>query len=81
MTGKDNFTAFSKDTGIDLVTDPEKYRTDLSIIVKTAIWFWNKNNLNKFADAKDILGSTKKINGGTIGLEDRTKHYNELMAL
>ena len=80
LTGKDNFTAFSKDTGIDLVTDPEKYRTDLSVIVKSAIWFWNKNNLNKYADAKDILGSTKKINGGTIGLEDRTKYYKELMA-
>ena len=80
LTFKDNYAAFSKDTGIDIVTDPEKYRTDLSVIIKTAIWFWNKNGLNKFADAKDILGATKKINGGTIGLEDRTKHYNELMA-
>ncbi len=80
LTFKDNYSAFSKDSGIDLVTDPEKYRTDLSVIIKTAIWFWNKNGLNKFADAKDILGATKKINGGTNGLEDRTKHYNELMA-
>lgn len=80
LTFKDNFSAFSKDTGIDLVTDPEQYRTDMSVIIKTAIWFWNKNNLNKFADAKDILGATKKINGGINGLEDRTKHYNELMA-
>lgn len=70
----------SKDTGIDIVTDQEKYRTDLSVIIKTAIWFWTKNGLNKFADAKDILGATKKINGGTNGLEDRKKHYNELMA-
>lgn len=80
LTFKDNYAAFSKDTGIDIVTDPEKYRTDLSVIIKTAIWFWNKNGLNKFADAKDILGATKKINGGTNGLEDRKKHYNELMA-
>ena len=80
LTFKDNYSAFSKDSGIDLVTDPEKYRTDLSVIIKTAIWFWNKNGLNKFADAKDILGATKKINGGTNGLEDRKKHYNELMA-
>lgn len=79
LTGKDNYAAFSKDTGIDIVSDPEKYRSDLSVIIKTAIWFWNKNGLNKFADAKDIVGATKKINGGTIGLEDRTKHYNELM--
>ena len=80
LTGKDNFSAFSKDTGIDVVTDPEKYRSNLSVIIKTAIWFWNKNNLNKYADAKDIVGATKKINGGMNGLEDRTKHYNELIS-
>ena len=80
LTGKDNFTAFSKDTGIDLVTDPEKYRTDLSVIVKTAIWFWNKNNLNKFADSKDILGSTKKINGGINGILEREEFFNELLS-
>lgn len=80
LTGKHNYTLFSKDSGIDLVTDPEKYRADLSLIIKISIWFWNKNNLNKFSDAKDILGATKKINGGLNGLEDRKKHYNELMA-
>ena len=80
LTGKDNYTAFSKDSGIDLVNDPEKYRTDLSVAIKSAIWFWNKNNLNKYADAKDITGATKKINGGTIGLDDRTSRYNKLMA-
>lgn len=79
LTGKDNFNIFSKDTGIDIVTNPESIRDDLSLAIRTAIWFWNKNNLNKFADAKDILGATKKINGGTNGLEDRKKHYNELM--
>lgn len=80
LTFKDNFSAFSKDTGIDLVTDPEKYRTDLSIIIKTAIWFWNKNKLNSYCDNNDFIGLTKKINGGLNGLEDRTKHYKELMA-
>lgn len=79
-TGKDNYTAFSKDTNIDAVNNPDLLSTDLSVAIKSAIWFWNKNNLNKFADAKDILGATKKINGGTNGLEDRTKHYKELMA-
>lgn len=80
LTGKSNYESFSKDTGIDIVTDPEVLRNDFSLIIKTAIWFWNKNNLNKFADSKDILGCTKKINGGTIGLEDRIKHYKELIA-
>lgn len=80
ITGKDNYTVFSKDTGIDAVNNPSIISADLSVAIKSAIWFWNKNNLNKFADAKDILGATKKIHGGLNGLEDRTKHYNELMA-
>ena len=79
-TGKSNYEAFSKDMNIDVVNNPDLLSMDMAVAIKSAIWFWNKNNLNKFADAKDILGSTKKINGGTIGLEDRTKHYNELMA-
>ena len=79
-TGKDNYNEFSKYSGIDTVNNPDLLSSDMSVAIKSAIWFWNKNGLNKFADAKDILGATKKINGGTIGLEDRTKHYNELMA-
>lgn len=80
LTGKSNFAAFSKDSGIDVVANPDLIRTDLSVAIKTAIWFWNKNALNTFADKKDILGCTKKINGGTIGLEERTHLFNELMA-
>jgi putative chitinase len=47
----------------------------------SAIWFWNKNKLNKEADAGDIKTMTRKINGGYIGLEDRIKHYNEAIHL
>ena len=79
-TGKDNYTEFSKYSGIDALNNPDLLSTEMSVAIKSAIWFWNKNNLNKFSDAKDILGATKKINGGTNGLEDRTKYYNELMA-
>ena len=79
LTGKDNFSAFSKDTGIDIVTYPEKHRTDLSIIIKTAIWFWNKNKLNSYCDNNDFIGLTKKINGGLNGLEDRQDKLKKLM--
>lgn len=79
-TGKDNYVTFSKDTGVDAVNNPDLLKTDLSIALKSAIWFWTKNNLNKYADAKDIVGATKKINGGLNGLEERTKFYNDLMA-
>ena len=43
--------------------------------IESACWFWQKNKLNVIADKKDVLAMTKKINGGTIGLEDRKKHY------
>lgn len=79
LTGKDNFKNFSKDTGIDILTDPDSFRGDLSICIKTAVWFWNKNNLNKYADSGDFVGLTKRINGGTIGLEERQSNYNKLM--
>jgi putative chitinase len=46
----------------------------------TAGWFWSANGLNALADAKDILGMTKKVNGGTIGLDHRTELYNKLTA-
>lgn len=80
ITGKDNYTSFSRDSGIDAVNNPNLLSSDLTVTIKSAIWFWNKNNLNKFADTKDIVGATKKINGGTIGLEDRQDKLKKLMA-
>ena len=47
LTGKSNYEAFSKDMGIDIVSNPENIRQDLVLAIKTAIWFWTKNNLNK----------------------------------
>ena len=41
----------------------------------SACWFWDENNINDYCDRQDIVGMTKRINGGTIGLEDRKKHY------
>lgn len=80
LTGKDNYAAFTKDTGIDIVTNPDIINDDLSLIIKISIWFWNKNILNKFADAKDVLGATKKINGGLNGILEREEFFKELMA-
>ena len=46
---------------------------------QSACWFWESNNLNQWADKQDILTLTKRINGGTIGLEDRKKHYEHCL--
>jgi putative chitinase len=46
---------------------------------QSACWFWESNNLNRWADAGDIKELTRRINGGYIGLEDRIKHYNHAL--
>lgn len=72
LTGKDNLSRCSMDMFSDLrlIDDPE-ILLDKSYAVQAACWFWNKNNLNSYADKMDITGLTKKINGGTIGLQER----------
>ena len=49
--------------------------------VQSACWFWENNNLNQWADIGDIVTLTKKINGGTIGLDDRTKRYQQALEI
>ena len=38
--------------------------------IDSACWFWDTNNINKWCDDMDVVGATKRINGGTIGLDD-----------
>jgi putative chitinase len=79
LTGKDNYWKFANDFFEDpetVMDDPDLVTDDVPTSLYSALWFWNKNNLNKYADSGDIKGMTKVINGGYIGLEDRIKHYN-----
>lgn len=80
LTGKDNYRACSRDLFQDetLLQNPDLL-LDPYYALHSACWFWNKNKLNQFADSNDIMTMTKRINGGTIGLEDRIKHYNHAM--
>jgi putative chitinase len=70
ITGKDNYTMLSKDTRIDFLNNPDLLLQEANALIG-ALWFWNKNNLNNLADKNDIIGITKKINGGLNGIEDR----------
>lgn len=72
LTGKDNYKNLSKDTEIDFIKNPDLLLEEPNAII-ASLWFWNKNNINKFADKDDIEGVTKIINGGYNGLEDRKK--------
>lgn len=74
LTGHDNYQAFAESIETPIEELPE-YLATFEGAVQSACWFWETNNLNQWADAGDMLTLTKRINGGTIGLEDRIKHY------
>jgi putative chitinase len=74
LTGKNNYTFFAGSLDIP-VEECAEYLQTFEGAVQSACWFWETNNLNSLADKDDILTMTKRINGGTIGLEDRKKHY------
>lgn len=83
LTGKDNYIAFGKSINEDMTLTPEKVSTHYALL--SAAWFFNKNGLNKIADggATDevVTSITKRVNGGTIGLGDRIKHFKEYYKL
>jgi putative chitinase len=83
LTGKDNYVAFGKSINEDLSTTPDLVATKYALL--SAAWFFNKNGLHKLADggATDavVTSITKRVNGGTIGLPDRIKHFKEYHAL
>jgi putative chitinase len=78
LTGKSNYSRFAEsiDTPLEDITD---FLQTFEGCVQSAAWFWEANNLNQYADSGDILTMTKRINGGTIGLEDRKKHYEHAL--
>ena len=78
LTGKSNYQNFA-DSIETAVEDIPEFLATFEGAVQSACWFWESNNLNQFADKGDILTMTKRINGGTIGLEDRIKHYNHAL--
>lgn len=80
LTGKNNYRAFSLATFNDerLLEDPDLVLTHTYALL-SALWFWNRNNLNRFCDAEDHRGLTRAINGGFHGLDDRIARYNRAM--
>lgn len=70
LTGRDNYRTFGKRVGADLEADPDR-AADPAVAVQVAIAYWNDRRLSERADADDVEGITRGINGGTIGLEDR----------
>lgn len=79
LTGKDNYSAFDKFVPEDILSNPDLVATKYPLM--SAAWFFNKNGLwticDRGADQGTVTTVTKRVNGGTIGLPDRIKHFNE----
>jgi putative chitinase len=83
LTGKENYTAFGKSINEDILSNPDKVATHYPLL--SAAWFFSKNGLHKMADEgfsdTVVTKITKRVNGGTIGLADRIKHFKEYYSL
>jgi len=79
LTGKDNYTQFDRTVPEDILANPDLVSTKYALM--SAAWFFDKNKLwaicDKGADQGTVTAVTKRVNGGTIGLPDRIKHFNE----
>ena len=78
LTGTDNQIAFGMACDVDTITQPELLETP-EVAAESAGWFWSTRHLNRLADARDVIGMTRRINGGTNGLDDRQMRYSRLM--
>lgn len=83
LTGKSNYTEFDKFVNEDILANPDLVATQYPLL--SAAWFFHKNGLNsisdKGADDATVTAVTKRVNGGTIGLPDRIKHFKEYYSL
>lgn len=83
LTGRSNYQNFADSIEVDgrplNIDEVSEYLETFEGAAQSACWFWETNRLNEHADKGDILTLTKRINGGTIGLNDRIKHYNHAL--
>lgn len=82
ITGRSNYTQCSQELYDDdtLIQNPDKL-LDKDGAIYSACWFWFGHGLNALADAGDMMAITRRINGGTLGLEDRMAHYNHFLSM
>lgn len=83
LTGKENYTRFDATVPENIVADPDLVATKYPLA--SAAFFFNSNKLwaicDKGATPEVVTAVTKRVNGGTIGLADRVKHFNEYYKL
>lgn len=73
LTGRTNYTTYKDFSGFDVVKQPELLCKPVGAI-RSSMWFWKSKGLNELADRDEFVAITKRINGGTNGIEDRRKY-------
>lgn len=81
LTGKSNYINFFKWAKLPESTNPDIVSSSKDMILTSAMWFWITNNINNLADKDDVVGITKKINGGIIGLDHRKELLNKIKVI
>lgn len=71
LTGRANYQAAATALNLNLIANPDQVADSKTVAARVAAWFWFANGLNQLADADNLVGITRRINGGTIGLDDR----------
>lgn len=80
LTGRNNYEAFGRSVGMT-AEQAAQYVATKKGALESACWFWKTNNIEQYADKDDIVGMSKRINGGTIGLDDRMARYNRAKSI
>ena len=80
LTGHDSYWHFGQAVGQDFVMRPELVATPMYAAL-SAGWFWKTHGCNDLAEAENWVGLTKRINGGTFGLDERIKLTQHALAV
>lgn len=78
LTGKDSYAAFSMAADNNSLVEPDLLEQP-ELAAMSAGWYWSTRKINSLADAQDVLGMTKRVNGGINGLDDRQMRYSRLI--
>ena len=78
LTGRENYANFGHNAAVDVLSNPNLLSTP-EYATLSATWYWNKRSLNQYADVMDVESLTKRINGGTIGLDNRKAQINKVL--
>ena len=80
LTGKSNYKTFADSLQISL-PEAVQYLQTFEGCVQSACWFWETNNLNALADNGNIDAISKKVNGGTEGIDQRRSYFHQVLQI